>query len=205
MPKRFDDDRRLELLDGVVDIIIQRGFSEVTVSDMANELHCSVSSLYKIASNKDGLIILAITRWGDLSLEKMEAQSLLGKTAVDRARLFWHAAVEIIRLLSHEFRNDVDRFESARLAYANISNRFIERFVGLLDEAVESDEIEPINSCFVVHIFRQIAFVIRDERILEKCGLDASQALEQMDRIIWNGIKNGKEGNINGKRSKKRG
>ncbi len=205
MPKRFDDDRRLELLDGMVDIIIERGFSEVTVSDMANELHCSVSSLYKIATNKDGLIVLAIARWGDLALEKMEAQSLRGKTAVDRARLYWHAAVELIRLQSHEFRNDVDRFESARLAYASISNQFVERFVELVDEAVESDEIEPINSCFVVHIFRQIAFVIRDERILEKCGLDASQALEQMDRIIWNGIKNGKEGNTNGKGSKKRG
>jgi AcrR family transcriptional regulator len=205
LPKRFDDDRRLELLDGVVEIIIERGFSEVTVSDMANELHCSVSSLYRIATNKDGLIILAISRWGDLTLEKMEAHSLQGMTAIDKARLYWHAAVEIIRQLSHEFRNDVDRFESARLAYATISNRFIERFVELLDEAVESDEIEPINSCFVVHIFRQIAFVIRDEQILEKCGLDASQALEQMDRIIWNGIKNGKGGNTNGKGSKKRG
>ena len=205
MPTRLDDERRLELLDGVVDIIIKRGFSDVTVTDMANELHCSLSSLYKIASNKDGLIVLAIARWGDLALEKMDAQSLGGITAIDRARLYWHGAVESIRHLSHEFRNDVDRFESARLAYATISNRFIERFVELLDEAVESDEIEPINSCFVVHIFRQIAFVIRDERILEKCGLDASQALEQMDRIIWNGIKNGKEGNTNGKGSKKRG
>ena len=192
MPTRLDDERRLELLDGVVDIIIERGFSDVTVSEMANELHCSVSSLYKIASNKDGLIVLAIARWGDIALEHMEARSLRGVTAIERARLYWHAAVDIIRIQSHEFRNDIDRYESARLAYGNISNHFIQRFVELLEEAVDSKEIEPINSCFVVHIFRQIAFVIRDEQILEKCDLNASQALEQMDRIIWNGIKNGK-------------
>ena len=171
MRARFDDDRRLELLDGVIKIIIERGFSDITISELASELHCSASSLYKIASNKDGLVVLAIARWGELALEDFEARSLQGKTSIDKARLYWHAAVDAIRLLSHEFRNDVDRFESARLAYANISNRFIERFVELLDEAVESDEIEPINSCFVVHIFRQIAFVVRDERILKNAVL----------------------------------
>ncbi len=205
MRTRLDNDRRLELLDGVMNIIVERGFSDVTISEMANELHCSVSSLYKIASNKDGLVVLAIARWGELSFAEMEARLLKGSSSIERARLYWHGAVDAVRLLSHEFRRDVDRYESARLVYAGISERFIKRFVELLDEAVESNEIEIINPCFVAHVFRQIAYVVRDERILNECGLDASQALKELDRIIWNGITNGKEGNINGKRSTKRG
>ena len=50
----------------------------MTVSEMANEMHCSVSSLYKIASNKDELVVLAIARWGELSLADMEGRSEKG-------------------------------------------------------------------------------------------------------------------------------
>ncbi len=203
MRARFDDDRRQELLDGVIKIITERGFSNITISGLASELHCSASSLYKIASNKDGLVVLAIARWGELALEDFEAQALHGATSIEKARLYWHAAVEAVGLLSHEFRSDVDHFESARLAYGNISDRFIHRFVELLDNAVKSGEIEPINTCFVVHVFRNIAFVVRDEVILNKCGLTASQSLQEIDRIIWNGLRNGKEGKQYGKTNKK--
>ena len=196
MRARFDEARRQELLDEIIIIITERGFSNITISELASELHCSASSLYKIASNKDGLVVLAIARWGELALEDFEAQALHGATSIEKARLYWHAAVEAIRLLSHEFRSDVDHFESARLAYANISNRFIQRFVELLDNAVESGEIEPINTCFVVHVFRNIAFVVRDEGILNKCGLTAAQALQEIDRMIWNGYKKWKGGKI---------
>ena len=87
MRTKLDDDRRLELLDGVMNIIVNRGFSDVTISDMANELHCSVSSLYKIASNKDGLVVLAIARWGELSLADMEGRSKKA-TALQKERAY---------------------------------------------------------------------------------------------------------------------
>jgi len=188
---RFDEERRQELLDGVVGIITARGFSEVTISEIAHELHCSVSSLYKIASNKDGLVVLAITRWGELVLEDMEVHALQGQNAADRARLYWQAGVESIRPLSHEFRKDVDRFESARLAYSSISQRFIDRFVYLLEGAVMAGEIRPMNTRFLAQVFGQIALVVRDEQELSKSGLTAAEAIREVDHIIWEGILKG--------------
>ncbi len=85
MRPRFDDDRRQELLDDIIKIIVERGFSDITISELASELHCSASSLYKVASNKDGLIVLAISRWGELALENMELSSKRGKTDLERA------------------------------------------------------------------------------------------------------------------------
>ncbi len=64
--KRVAESRRDQLLDGVMDIIAARGFSTVRMTDMAQELHCSLASLYKIAPNKDSLVVLAIGRWGEL-------------------------------------------------------------------------------------------------------------------------------------------
>ena len=65
MATRLANGRREELLDGVMDIISQRGFSQVRISDIARELRCSAASLYKIAPNKDSLVLLAIGRWAE--------------------------------------------------------------------------------------------------------------------------------------------
>ena len=68
MRKRLDDARRDELLDGVMQIIGERGFSQVTVAELARELKCSAATLYKIAPSKDSLVLLAFCRWGDVGL-----------------------------------------------------------------------------------------------------------------------------------------
>jgi AcrR family transcriptional regulator len=205
---RFDDNRRQELLDGVMGIITVSGFAGVTISEMARQLHCSASSLYRIASSKDSLVVIAITHWGDRVLKEMEDRAHRGRTAVDKARLYLQAGAETVRSQSHEFRIDVDRFDSARMAYAIVSNRFIDRFVELLDDAVEAGEIEPANTRFLAHLFQQMAFVVRDEDLLNNSGITASDALIEIDRIIWDGIRlKGSRGGgrVQSRTSRKRG
>jgi AcrR family transcriptional regulator len=189
MRMRFDDNRRQELLDGVMGIITVNGFAGVTIADMARQLHCSASSLYRIASSKDSLVVMAISHWGDCVLKDIEVRAHRGKTAMDRARLYFQAGAETIRSQSHEFRTDVDRFDSARMAYAIVSNRFIDRFVELLDEAVEAGDIEPANTRFLAHLFRQMALVVRNEALLSGSGITASDAVIEIDRIMWDGIR----------------
>jgi AcrR family transcriptional regulator len=194
--KRLADGRRDELLDGVMRIIAAEGFSGLRVADLAPRLHCSVSTLYKIAPNKDSLIALAITRWGEAILEDIALRADQGVTATDRARLYWRAAAEHITTHSQAFRADLGRFESARLAYRIISQRFIDRFVELLDDAVEAGEIEATNTCFLAHIFRQIALIVRDQEVLDLCGLNAAEAMLEVERIFWTGIGSARFGSI---------
>jgi len=189
VPTQLSEGRREELLDGVMEIIAAHGFSQVRVSDLARELRCSVASLYKIAPNKDSLVALAIARWGALTLEYAEDHSRQGTTASDRARLYFRAGAERLRPLSHAFREDMERFESSRLAYRIVSDGFIDRFDELLDEAVESGELRPVNTRFLTHVFRQMAVVIRDERALAESGLTATEALMEVDGFIWDGLR----------------
>jgi len=190
MGRRLDDARREELLNGVMGIISTRGFSDITIMELARELHCSGSSLYKIASSKDSLVVLAIARWSKLRLEEMEACAHRGATATERARHYWRAGAETIRPLSRAFRSDVDRFESARVAYrTSISEPFIDRFSELLDDAVEAGELAPMNTRFLAQVLRQMALVVRDERVLGACGITADQAMLEVDRMIWDGLR----------------
>jgi AcrR family transcriptional regulator len=186
--KRFDQARREELLDGVMQIFAERGFSKVRTAQIARELHCSEGTLYKIAPSKDSLVVLALSRWGELVLANCEAQALRGATASDRAQRYYRAGTEGIRPLSHAFRRDVEHFESTRRAYREISDRFVDRFTALLEEAAKAGEIRPVNARFMAGTLRYIAFAIRDEDLLEAAGLTAGEAHREIEAIIWDGL-----------------
>ena len=180
--------RREELLDGVMAIIAARGFSDVRMTDIASELHCSLASLYKIAPNKDSLVVLAIVRWGDRTLAEAEARAKRPTTAADRAQNYYRAAAEAVAPFSHAFRRDVERYESTRLAYKSISDRFVDRFAELIEDAVKVGEIRPVNARFMAGMFRYIAAAIRDEDLLDAAGLTAGEALLEVDTVIWGGL-----------------
>jgi AcrR family transcriptional regulator len=187
--KRLDDDRRDELLDGVMAIIAERGFSQVTVAELARELRCSAATLYKIAASKDSLVLLAIGRWGDVTLSGLERRALRARTATEQARQYFLGAAESLSPLSLTFRGDVERFESTRVGYQAISDRFVARFVELLDDAVEAGEMKPMNTRFLGHLLRQINRVVRDEHVLRDSELTSEEAGLQVDRLLWDGLR----------------
>jgi len=187
--KRLDHGRREELLDGLMRIISERGFAKVGVAEVADELHCSVTTLYKIAPSKESLVLLAIQRFADQTLAKLDDCAERGTTPAERARIYFRAGARSMRTLSPEFREDVERYETIRASYlAALSGPFIDRFVELLDLAAEAGEVRPINSRFLATLLRQMAISVRDEQLLQQTGLTAETAILEIDAMIWDGI-----------------
>lgn len=181
--------RHDELLAGVIEIITKRGFSEVRMSDLAWELSCSMSSLYKLAPNKDSLVVLAISRWGTGALSDAEAAAAKGETAWDRTRQYLRSGSESVGSLSHEFRLDVQRFKSARLAYQVISDDFVDHVAALLEDAARVGELRPLNPRFVAGLLRYVAGAVRDEPLLDAAGMDAGEAILDIEKILWQGLR----------------
>jgi AcrR family transcriptional regulator len=185
----LDSGRREELLDGVMAIVAARGFSDVRTAHLARDLHCSESSLYKIAPSKDSLIVLAISHWGEVTLASMEAQAR-GKTASDRARAYFRAGARHTRTLSPAFYADMERFESARLAWwTSVVEPYLDRFVELVQMAEDAGEIRPVNIRFLAEIVRQLSVVTRNERVLSASGLTHEQAVLEIDALLWGGVR----------------
>jgi AcrR family transcriptional regulator len=190
VPRRLDDNRRNELLDGVMRIIAARGISEVQVADMAGELRCSVATLYKIAPSKDSLVLLAIARWGELTFADLEAHAAKGTTASERARAYFRAGAESLHPMSLAFYADIARFESTRLVWrTTVVDRYIDRFVELVQSAEDAGEIRQVNTRFLGEVLRQIGFVTRDERVLSASGLTSEQAVLEVDALLWDGMR----------------
>jgi AcrR family transcriptional regulator len=188
--RRLDEDRRAELLDGVMAIIAERGFSDVTIAELARELHCSAATLYKIAPSKDSLVLLAIARWAHVVFADMEARSLKGKSASERARIYFRAGAEHTHPLSLAFYADIGRFESTRLAWwTGVVERYIDRFVELVRLAEEADEIRAVNSRLLAEVLRQIGAVTRNDEVLRASGLTHEQAVLEIDSLVWEGLR----------------
>jgi AcrR family transcriptional regulator len=188
--KRLDEDRRHELLDGVMTIVAERGFAQVTIAELARALHCSAATLYKIAPSKESLVLCAIARWADVVFADMEARSAKGRSASDRARIYFRAGAEHTRPLSLAFYADMRRFESTRLAWwTGVVERYIDRFVELIRLAEEADEIRPVNSRLLAEALRQIGAVTRNDEVLRASGLTHEQAVLEIDSLIWEGLR----------------
>ena len=194
MPRRLDVDRRDDLLDGVMGIIAERGFSSVRISDLAQELHCSPASLYKLGPSKESIVLVAIARWGGQTLADLEAVIRQCTTASDRARTYFRAGAATLRPFSVAFFADVERFESTRLAWrTGVTDRFIDRFANLVQSAEDAGEIRAVNIRFLAEVLRQIAFVTRDDRVLRDTGLSHEEAVLEVDSLLWKGILIGRE------------
>jgi AcrR family transcriptional regulator len=192
VPRKLDDKRRAELLDGVMTIIAARGFLDVQVADMARELHCSALTLYKIAPSKGSLVLLAIGRWAETTFEILEARVERATTATDRARSYFQGAAECLRPISLPFVRDAERFESTRVAWRiNVADRFVNRLVELIQDAQEAGEVRPLNLWFLAELLNHIGSITRDERVLRVSGLTREQAFLEVEGIIWDGIRAG--------------
>jgi AcrR family transcriptional regulator len=187
--RRLDEGRREELLDGVMQIIADRGFSRVGTAEMAKQLHCSESTLYKIAPSKDSLVLLAIGRWGERTLAEIDAEAEDGRTASERARRYFRAGAARLHPLTLTFFADIERFESTRAFWrSTVVDRYIDRFVELVRLAEQAGEIRAVNVAFFAEVLRRIGFVTRDDRVLAASGLTSEAAVFEVDRLIWEGI-----------------
>ena len=112
-----------------------------------------------------------------------------GKTASERARAYFRAGAKSTHSLSLAFYADVERFESARLAWwTGVVERYLDRFVELVQLAEDAGEIRPVNVRFFAEVLRGISVVTRSERVLSASELTHEQAVLEVDSLLWDGV-----------------
>ena len=190
MPRRLDADRRAELLNRLMLLIAERGFSKVSTSEIARMLGCSVATLYKLASSKEDLVLAAIARWAQVVFDDMELRSAVSATASQRARAYFLAGAEKLHPMSLAFYADIQRFEIVREAWRTlVVDRYIDRFVELVYAARDAGEIREVNIEFLGEMLRQIGFITRNDAVLSATGLTSEKAVIEIDRMVWDGIR----------------
>jgi len=191
MPPRPDDKRREQLLDQLQSLILKEGFCHLRVGTLADRLHCSRSTLYKLAPSKEDLIRLVVKRYmgAVLTDAEREAEKLTG--AADKIMCFSDVVDSRQALGSVQFWRDVrDTPQVAELLAEKRTRGYlvVRRF---LDEGVGSGEFRPGNTAFIAHIVWMAARETRDPDLMARLGLDRREASHELFGLIVYGMQGG--------------
>ena len=142
-PRRRDQD----VLDAAVKIFYERGYSDASVQDVADELGILKGSLYHYIETKEDLLFQLVEEvYNDVHEVLEEVETSPDLKPLERLELYVRKQVEY-NLENLErisiYYHDLDRLTGDRLAWVKASRRVHDKFVsGLITEAQEVGEID---------------------------------------------------------------
>jgi AcrR family transcriptional regulator len=181
-------DRHRQVLDDLEVLIVDEGFSRVTVADMAARTRCSLRTLYEIAPNRAELILVVIDRrlrrLGRIVRAKLEQTD----DPIERLRILLASESVEMRRASGQFREDVGRDPA--------SQRLIRqhyRYAGaLIREAIEDGMavgvFRPTNARLVAEIVDEGLSRLQDPVLLHESGLTFDEGVLELAALVESGI-----------------
>lgn len=188
MPPRPDEDRRRDLLDQLESLMLGEGFAHLRVGALATRLHCSRSTLYKLAPSKTDLVHAVFQRFVDRAVDEAEREASALDATTDRVIKFCEIIGRWQSVGSAAFWRDArDTPQTAEVLSRERARgyRVIQRY---LDEGIASGELRPHSTAFVAHIVWLAAGATRDPDLLDQLGLGVEEALEELGKLIVHGV-----------------
>ena len=180
--------RQEQLLDELGGIVLAEGFSHLQVAGLAARLHCSCATLYKIAPTKEAMIVRAVDRvaqgWVAYGLACAEPMT----TGAERVVAYMKAMAERQSLSSPATWRDLASTPSTRKVLTDRSAESGRIYARFLEEGVADGSVRPLNAELIADTILAAARMTRDPSSLEKSGLRADQAMEEMVRFVLTGL-----------------
>ncbi|MEZ3160342.1 TetR/AcrR family transcriptional regulator [Microbacterium sp. BWT-B31] len=182
------DVRRDELLDRLVEVIVEHGFAEASIEELARALRCSKSTLYVIADSKEQIIAAAVRRFFRRAAAHVddELQRSAGEPVAQRIRTYLTAIAADLAPATPAFFADIDSLASTREIYRQNTRVAAERVQALVREA--SPEGPSTQATFVGAVAAQVMEGIHRGEIETATGLDDSAAFRALADLIVRGL-----------------
>jgi AcrR family transcriptional regulator len=180
--------RQLEILDTLDESVLRADFADLTMAEIAKRMTCSLRTLYGIAPSK-GALVLAVA---DRQLHRIGREAMetldLDVPPLERLRAYLRATNLALQPKTVLFTESFGKVSGAtRLAEAH-TGFIVEITRALLDEAVESGEIEALDTGALAFILGRLG---REFSRPELEGVALGTAQETADgiaEIILNGL-----------------
>jgi AcrR family transcriptional regulator len=138
--------RQLEILDALEDWVLQGGFADVTMAEIAKRMGCSLRTLYGIAPSKDELVLAILDRRlhriGREAVRALESD----ETALARLHAYLRATNLAVQPTTAAFSRDFSTVPGARQLNEAHTDYIVAITQALLNEAMEEGQIGPVNT-----------------------------------------------------------
>ena len=180
--------RRAELLDDLVALVLGEGFATLSLDDLARRLRCSKSTLYGIAASKEQLVVAAVKRFFQRATATVEGRAAGTGDHRERIGTYLLAVAEQLQPASPQFFADVAAFAPAREIYERNTRAAAARLQELVADGVAARSLRPVDASFVGAAVAQVMNAIAAGEITALTGLDDAAAYRELADLVDAGI-----------------
>lgn len=182
-------DRKREILDGLEAIVLDEGFRTLRLTEVAQRLSASNTTLYQIAATKDELLMLVIDRWFQANGRRTWHQVAQAAGPAQRLEMWLLGGVSGGARGSRRFWEDV----STHAGLSRMSEAYRRYYVATIERLIEVGVAAGVFRAVSPHVaalvFDAAAVRLHDPR--ESAAVDAD-VVEQRGRelidLLFHGI-----------------
>ena len=176
--------RQTGLRDALVDLVLVKGFRQLTVDDLAAELSCSKRTLYALADSKEQLALLAVREFFRRATEQVETAIARIRAPGRRLTGYLQAVAAALAPASRLFTDDVATFPPAREIYERNTDAAARRVRELIDEGCRAGAFRTVDSTFVAEVVTASMRRITSGELTVATGLDDAQAYRELAKLV---------------------
>ena len=180
--------RLRRLLADLEHLMMHEGFLHLSTDDIAKRLHCSKTTLYRLAPSREDLFELVIERWlarlRDSGWDELNAatdwpQKLVGYLDVVKART---------RDASQRFMQDLHAFPGGHRILMDHQRRRIEVLEAIIAGSIEAGEFQNVNPRLAAELILTSVRRAVEPEFLASVGLSLADAFAEWYRILEFGL-----------------
>src|SRR6187402_2848846 len=176
--------RQTHLRDALVDLVLTKGFSHLTMDDFAAQLNCSKRTLYALASSKEQLAVFAVRHFFRRATEQVEAAIVRTRAPANRVTRYLEAVAEALRPASRAFRDDLARFRPATEIYEQNTLAAAHRVGELIDEGTQAGAFRRVHAAFVGEVVTSTMRRITTGEVATATGLSDAEAYSELAELV---------------------
>lgn len=177
-----------QILEGLEEIFLREGFRKIAVGDLVARLHCSRQTLYRLAENKDALVLQVLER-RLARIRRKGAEAVAARRDVrERIIALVEPGVTELRGASQSFFADVAAFPAAKrlLQQHQIARR--KEAEALIRAGIRQGVFRRFDSRLAAEVFFASVRRVMDPAFLAEVGLSPSDAIRQAEDLLLGGL-----------------
>lgn len=186
--RRVDQERRLELLTALEELLLREGFTALTVDDMARRLHCSKATLYSVAGSKEQLVIALTKHFFRKATAEIEQAVAAVEDPRRRIPTYLAGVGTAMSRCSPVFYADMVGYAPTAAVYAANSDAAARRVRELIDSGVRAGTLRAVDGTFAGQLVALAIEGIQSGALLSPTGLSAGQAYTEMADLLLHGL-----------------
>jgi|TARA_B100001093_G_scaffold215471_1_gene206726 AcrR family transcriptional regulator len=172
-----------------LEMLLEKGVPEITMSEIASKLKISLRTLYEIAPSKDELILMTmdniLMRLGKHALDSVSNI----KSPIEKLEKYLYIVNEAVGPKFNAFLKDIEKINGSQ-KMADYHVNFISNYTQkLLNDAMEVKEIKKVDTKAFSILFGGIGREFLKEKNRRLINTSPEESANSITSIILNGIK----------------